>query len=294
MLYPLQALILHNHFPLGCLAGICTSYPVDISLGHLQHYRYSRPSPALGPLQHYRYSQHWHLQSWDTSSTTGIPARPSPALGPLQHYRYSRPWGTTSSTSISSLGTPLALQVFPYSHLWTPQALHVFPALGHLQHYRYSQHWHLQYWDTSGTTGIPSINTYSIGTPPALKVFSALGLLQHYRWSQPWDTSSTTGIPSIWTSPPLQVFPALTLQLWNISSTGTSSTYTTVLGHLQHYRYSPSIDTAALGHLQHYRYSQNRHYSLRTPRALQVFPESTLQPYGTSSTTGISSMETSL
>ncbi|QQP41199.1 Putative LOC100164358 [Caligus rogercresseyi] len=35
---PEKALILHNHFPLGCL-GVCTSYPVDISVGHLQHYR---------------------------------------------------------------------------------------------------------------------------------------------------------------------------------------------------------------------------------------------------------------
>ncbi len=32
-------LILHNHFPLGCLGGACTSYPVDPSVGHLQHYR---------------------------------------------------------------------------------------------------------------------------------------------------------------------------------------------------------------------------------------------------------------
>jgi len=36
---PEKALILHNHFPLGCLGGICTSYPVDPSVGHLQHYR---------------------------------------------------------------------------------------------------------------------------------------------------------------------------------------------------------------------------------------------------------------
>jgi hypothetical protein len=36
----MQALILHNHFPLGCLAGVCTSYPVDTALGHLQHYRF--------------------------------------------------------------------------------------------------------------------------------------------------------------------------------------------------------------------------------------------------------------
>ncbi|XP_040563465.1 uncharacterized protein [Lepeophtheirus salmonis] len=35
---PEKALILHNHFPLGCL-GVCTSYPVDNSIGHLQHYR---------------------------------------------------------------------------------------------------------------------------------------------------------------------------------------------------------------------------------------------------------------
>jgi len=36
---PERALILHNHFPLGCLGGVCTSYPVDPALGHLQHYR---------------------------------------------------------------------------------------------------------------------------------------------------------------------------------------------------------------------------------------------------------------
>merc|ERR1712127_1082794 len=36
---PEKALILHNHFPLGCLGGICTSYPVDIELAHLRHYR---------------------------------------------------------------------------------------------------------------------------------------------------------------------------------------------------------------------------------------------------------------
>ena len=36
---PERALILHNHFPLACLGGVCTSYPVDMTLGHLQHYR---------------------------------------------------------------------------------------------------------------------------------------------------------------------------------------------------------------------------------------------------------------
>jgi len=36
---PAKALILHNHFPLGCLGGACTSYPVAPSLGQLQHYR---------------------------------------------------------------------------------------------------------------------------------------------------------------------------------------------------------------------------------------------------------------
>ncbi len=36
---PERVLILHNHFPLGCLGGACTSYPVDPSVGHLQHYR---------------------------------------------------------------------------------------------------------------------------------------------------------------------------------------------------------------------------------------------------------------
>ncbi|XP_023326460.1 uncharacterized protein LOC111699919 [Eurytemora carolleeae] len=36
---PEKALILHNHFPLGCLGGVCTSYPVEPELAHLQHYR---------------------------------------------------------------------------------------------------------------------------------------------------------------------------------------------------------------------------------------------------------------
>ena len=36
---PEKALILHNHFPLGCLGGVHTSYPVNTSLAHLQHYR---------------------------------------------------------------------------------------------------------------------------------------------------------------------------------------------------------------------------------------------------------------
>ena len=35
----LKALILHNHFPLGCLGGACTSYSVNTTMGHLQHYR---------------------------------------------------------------------------------------------------------------------------------------------------------------------------------------------------------------------------------------------------------------
>jgi len=36
---PDKALILHNHFPLGCLGGVCSSFPVEPSLGQLQHYR---------------------------------------------------------------------------------------------------------------------------------------------------------------------------------------------------------------------------------------------------------------
>ena len=36
---PEKALILHNHFPLGCLSGACTSFSVNTSMAHLQHYR---------------------------------------------------------------------------------------------------------------------------------------------------------------------------------------------------------------------------------------------------------------
>ena len=44
---PQKALILHNHFPLGCLGGVCTSYPVDTGLGHLQHYRSDCVMPGV-------------------------------------------------------------------------------------------------------------------------------------------------------------------------------------------------------------------------------------------------------
>ena len=34
-----KVLILHNHFPLGCLGGVCTSFPVPVNMAQLQHYR---------------------------------------------------------------------------------------------------------------------------------------------------------------------------------------------------------------------------------------------------------------
>lgn len=34
-----KILTLHNHFPLACLNGQCTSYPVEPEMAHLQHYR---------------------------------------------------------------------------------------------------------------------------------------------------------------------------------------------------------------------------------------------------------------
>ena len=36
---PERVLILHNHFPLACLNGSCTSYPVGTEYAQLQHYR---------------------------------------------------------------------------------------------------------------------------------------------------------------------------------------------------------------------------------------------------------------
>ncbi|KAK2718444.1 uncharacterized protein LOC136037819 isoform X2 [Artemia franciscana] len=36
---PERVLTLHNHFPLSCLEGQCTSYPVETDDAHLQHYR---------------------------------------------------------------------------------------------------------------------------------------------------------------------------------------------------------------------------------------------------------------
>lgn len=36
---PERVITLHNHFPLACLNGSCTSYPVPTELAQLQHYR---------------------------------------------------------------------------------------------------------------------------------------------------------------------------------------------------------------------------------------------------------------
>lgn len=36
---PERVLTLHNHFPLGCLGGGCTSFPIDTDDAQLQHYR---------------------------------------------------------------------------------------------------------------------------------------------------------------------------------------------------------------------------------------------------------------
>lgn len=35
-----KVLTLHNHFPIACLGGPCTSYAVDTTIAQLQHYRY--------------------------------------------------------------------------------------------------------------------------------------------------------------------------------------------------------------------------------------------------------------
>jgi len=36
---PERVITLHNHFPLACLNGSCTSYPVSTAYAQLQHYR---------------------------------------------------------------------------------------------------------------------------------------------------------------------------------------------------------------------------------------------------------------
>jgi hypothetical protein len=51
---PEKALVLHNHFPLACLGGVCTSYPVDTTLGHLQHYRKDCVSPLKKSCDNYK------------------------------------------------------------------------------------------------------------------------------------------------------------------------------------------------------------------------------------------------
>lgn len=34
-----RVLALHNHFPLACLGGACSTFPLDTRLARLQHYR---------------------------------------------------------------------------------------------------------------------------------------------------------------------------------------------------------------------------------------------------------------
>ena len=47
-----RVLLLHNHYPLGCLPyGACFAYDVDLSVGHLQHYR-TECTPDLVPICH--------------------------------------------------------------------------------------------------------------------------------------------------------------------------------------------------------------------------------------------------
>lgn len=51
---PEKALVLHNHFPLACLGGVCTSYPVEPDLAHLQHYRRDCVSPLKKSCDNYK------------------------------------------------------------------------------------------------------------------------------------------------------------------------------------------------------------------------------------------------
>ena len=47
-----RVLILHNHYPLGCLPhNSCFAYDVDLDVGHLQHYR-TECTPDLGSICH--------------------------------------------------------------------------------------------------------------------------------------------------------------------------------------------------------------------------------------------------
>ena len=49
---PEKILIMHNHYPFGCLPhGYCSAYDVDLSVGHMQHYK-TECTPEIAHICH--------------------------------------------------------------------------------------------------------------------------------------------------------------------------------------------------------------------------------------------------
>lgn len=94
---PEKALILHNHFPLGCL-GACTSYPVDTTLAHMQHYRADCVSALKSSCQRdyknasVRDTTMWKWKTQVITRTTGALSK----LGFFKHYKLPEASGMQS------------------------------------------------------------------------------------------------------------------------------------------------------------------------------------------------------
>lgn len=95
---PEKVLILHNHFPLGCLGGVCTSYPVSTDSAHLQHYR----ADCVGALKKSCAKEYKSFSMKDTTIwrwKDRIVARTTEALSKLGFFR------SLAASALSASGT---------------------------------------------------------------------------------------------------------------------------------------------------------------------------------------------
>ena len=106
-----KVLILHNHFPLGCLGGVCTSYPVNISTGHLQHYRDDCVKTLKKSCDQFKSDSVLDDNIWRFKDE--MISRTSEALSKLGFFRASLMGTTTSKPSLSGGSRTADLQDLP-------------------------------------------------------------------------------------------------------------------------------------------------------------------------------------
>jgi hypothetical protein len=95
---PEKVLILHNHFPLACLGGVCTSYPASTEMAHLQHYR----ADCVNTLKKSCARDYKNVSIIDTSIwryKDAVVSRSTDALYKLGFFRTTGPSGAEASAA---------------------------------------------------------------------------------------------------------------------------------------------------------------------------------------------------